>query len=141
MLLHKSWTYLDTIHTCVWKFVLRAANEVYNSVLNNIDWTFLIERFPGYKNELQLKQHYIFGYPVYTLNPSLQDLKHMQHTRFVLPVLKLQSGLISSQYYVAHGDFFQHFKIPPQQKQQCRNAQLTLSKKILLSPTHLSTQK
>ena len=124
MLLHAAEKWPGAIHTCLWPYALRTANEVYNTIPNNADGTSSIERFSGSEVDPQLKNHHTFGCPIYMLNPNLQDKKHAprwesrarigiylgpspRHARSVSLVLKLKTGLVSTQYHVTHDDFFE----------------------------------
>ena len=75
--LHAAENWPGTIHTCLWPYALRTANEVYNTIPNNADGTSPIKRFSGSEVAPQLKNHHTFGCPIYMLNPNLQDKKHV----------------------------------------------------------------
>ena len=124
MLLHAANKWPGAIHTCLWPYALCTANDVYNTIPNKINGTSPIEGFSGSEVAPQLKYHHTFGCPIYSLDPSLQDKKHVprwkaqaklgiylgpspRHACSVSLVLKLNTGLVSPQYHVTHDDFFE----------------------------------
>ena len=77
ILLHAANKWHGTIHTCLWPYAIHTTNDVFNTIANNNKKLSPMERFSGSKVAPQLKKHHTFGCPIYSLDPLLQDEKHI----------------------------------------------------------------
>jgi len=123
MLLHAEARWPKAVHSSLWPYALRTANEIRNSLPGKDDIS-PSEKFASVSVQPKLSTYHVFGCPVYALHSSLQSSKMLRrweprarlglylgpsprHARNVSLVLNLDTGLVSPQYHVSHDDFFE----------------------------------
>ena len=126
MLLHAEARWPKAVHTCLWPYALRTANEMRNSLpdKSNISPS---EKFSTVKVQPKLSDYHVFGCPVFALHNTLQASNMLRrweprarlgiylgpsprHARNVSLVLNMDTGLVSPQFHVSHDDFFETIK-------------------------------
>ena len=123
MILHAAARWPSAITNNLWPYALRHAVDIANMLPNKSDGTTPQQRFSSSYIQEPIKNHHMFGAPVYALNSRLQNQKSIpkwdarsrlgvylgnspRHSRSISLVLDLITGHVSPQLYVIHDDFF-----------------------------------
>ena len=125
MMLHSALHWPDQADINLWSFAMQHAAFIWNNLPDETSGLAPIEYLTGSRLASYdcLRQLHVWGYPVFVLDPKLQDGKKLPkwkprsrlgqylgvapgYSSSVGYILNLDTGFVSPQYHVVHDDYF-----------------------------------
>jgi hypothetical protein len=115
MMLHAAMKWPDSTNENLWPFAVNYAVHLWNHTDGIHSGMSPAEIFSGVKHDCALLRHAkVWGYPVYVLDPKLQDGKKLpkflgtsdQHSRHIGTIHNLGTGYVTPQFHVIYDELF-----------------------------------